>query len=245
MGLNETIYSVVMPVFLRETNHRPIVEQTIRNIKENTRNFELIIVDDGSTELTGFLKDEADVYIRHKTNQGIAASWNSGKNVSRGFYTIIINDDILVPPPREDGKTWAQVMSETFKTFSDCGVVAPKLGGPGVTPMYHQVADVLPNEKFYPGYCFMLRRSSFFEDFDEKFYPAQFEDTDYWIRIMKKHLRLYRAPFEIWHKEGDVLHKLDYDGMTKESYKKFFEKYQFDPIPYFYGNADPKELYGI
>lgn len=229
-------YSIVMPVFLREDAHKQVVLNTLESIKKNSSECEIIIIDDGSTLLTGFLRDFADIYIRHKTNMGIAPSWNDGKNVSRGEYVVFVNDDILVP------EKWLEAMAWIFypDMKPNAGVAAPKGAGPTVKPyVFHgpedaglAKADI--NQKFYPGYCFMLKRDRFFEDFDEQFIPFNYEDTDYWERMTRKGFEMWRMPLDIWHAEGDVLHKLSYGAVSEQNKQRFINKHGFDPMEKFY-----------
>jgi len=227
-------YSVVIPVFLNNPSHAPVVQATIKSVKASSDDYELIIVDDGSTLLTGFLRSEADTYIRHNpTNRGIAPSWNDGKNIARGEFVAIINDDIVVP----DG--WLDALALAFEK-DDCGVAGVYQAGPTVVPALG--GNCVKDYKWFSGYCFMLKKDRFFENFDEQFVPAQFEDTDYWVRMIKNDFFLYKSPLSIYHAEGDVLHKMDYKGITSKNKKRFIEKHGFDPIPGFYGNED---LYNI
>ncbi len=219
-------YSVVMPVLLREDSHRAVVEDCIASVRRSFHEHELIIVDDGSPLMSGFLKEKADVYIRHNKTKGIAPSWNDGIAVSRGEYVAVINDDIQVPD------MWLEGLSKGF--LSTAGVVAPRLAGPNTATGYWDGDEYTVNEKFYPGYCFMLKRDRFLEKFDEQFVPFNFEDTDYWHRIKKAGFDMVRAPVAIWHKEGDVLHKLQYDRVNSDNHKKFIAKWGFDPQPIYY-----------
>ena len=220
-------YSVVMPCLLREDQHRQVVVDTLESVRNNGEESEIIIVDDGSPLLSGFLRDYADTYIRHKVPQGIAPSWNDGIRVARGEYVVVINDDVLVP------RGWLSVLSNVFSKQA-CGVSAPARGGFTVAPGI-LTGEPYIDEKFYPGYCFMLKQDRFFEKFDETFVPYNCEDTDYWWRLKQKNYQMYRAPMEIYHKEGDVIKGLgDYVGRSKEAVEQFIKKWGFDPQPVFY-----------
>jgi GT2 family glycosyltransferase len=213
-----------MPVLLRDPAHKDVLEATIASVKTHSDNYELIIVDDGSPFATGFLKEEADTYIRHKKNMGIAPSWNDGIRVARAEYIVVINDDIIVP------HQWLEKLAEGNLN----GIRSPKNGYDG-TSAY----------KWYPGYCFCLSRYVIEEKtgyFDEQFSPFNFEDLDYWTRALSEGVPMTRADFNIWHKEGDVLHKLDYDKVDSENKKKFIAKHGFDPIPYFFGDKDIRDV---
>lgn len=221
-------FSLVMPVLLRDESHRPVVEKTIESLKGNSEDYELIIVDDGSTRPTNFLRREAHIYVRHNpTNKGIAPSWNDGLSIARGEYVVIVNDDILVP----DG--WLKVLASGFEK-TDCGVTGPVIASPTIEPALLNVVETKEDHSFFPGYCFMLKRSRFLERFDERFVPFNFEDTDYWVRIEKAGLKLYKVPLAIWHKEGDTIHKMEYERVGSENHKKFISKWGFDPQPIYY-----------
>jgi GT2 family glycosyltransferase len=229
-------YSIGVPVFLREDAHRQVVIDTLDNIKETSGGAEIIIVNNGSTVMSGFLKDYADVYINNEKNLGISPAWNQILDASHGEYVAICNDDILVP------EHWLDVLEEPFYSHLDCGVSAPMSAGMDKKPFVLMGRTAEENYKFYPGFCFMLNRNRFFERFDERFVPAQFEDTDYWTRIKKTGLKIMRAPLSIWHKEGDLLHKMGYSQMTEISKNKFIEKWGFDPVPYFYGDGNIEDI---
>lgn len=216
-------YSIVMPAFVRNPQHSQLVKETIEDVKSHSEDYELIVVDDGSTLPTGFLKQEADTYIRHNPiNKGIAPSWNDGKNIARGEYIVIINDDIKVI----DG--WLDIMSEAFRVLPDCGVVGTRMAGPNVVPGALD-EDYIQDHKWFSGYCFMLRRGVFTEDFDEQFVPFNFEDIDYWERIQESGWSMIKAPLAIWHKEGDTIHEMNYSGTDNKNLQKFVYKWGFNP----------------
>lgn len=214
-----------MPVYLREEVHKSVILGTLENIMSTGSDFELIVIDDGSPLPTGFLREYANTYVR-QPNQGISRAWNAGKWLARGEYVAIVNDDIQVP----DG--WLDALTVPFEQKL-CAVSAPIVGGPNVMPA---VTKDIPytNHKFYPGYCFMLSRNGYYRDFDP-YFDTNCGDVDYWHTIKTAGLGLYRAPLNIWHKEGDVLHGMDYQKLTAESITKFVEKWHFNPQSEYYG----------
>lgn len=217
-------FSIVIPVYLREFEHKSVVEDTINSFRESYPDTELVLVDDGSPLSSGFLKDLADVYIK-QPNSGISRSWNVGKNVARGEHVLVANDDIRIA---------SGLLERLSKGFENekAGVVAPEIGGPFVEPE-NIPGDYHENHVFYPGYCFMLKRDRFFEDFDERF-RTNCGDVDYWTRIREKKFELMRAPVSIWHQEGGVLHGMDYSKITKDSLDLFENKHGFNPIKEYY-----------
>lgn len=231
-------YSVVMPVLLSRQEHKSILEDCIASVKDNSKNYEFIIVDDGSPLLTGFLKEIADLYIRHNPkNWGIAPSWSDGMKVARGEFIVIINDDIRV----KEG--WLEGLEEALEI--------PKAGvaGPAVEHILHPPSGVEEKIEWFPGYCFMLRRETietlkraeygttepYPGYFDENFVPFNGEDCDYWERLGKIGFTLVRNwGVEIWHAEGDTIHHMDYDKRSQEAIEQFKRKHGFDPRDKYY-----------
>lgn len=91
--------SVVMPVF----NAEKFVKQAVESIlKQTFTDFEFIIIDDGSTDLTAAIldlfSDARIVRINHKHNEGLVKSLNDGINQARGeFIARMDADDISLP----------------------------------------------------------------------------------------------------------------------------------------------------
>lgn len=93
--------SVVMPVY----NRADLVERAIRSILSQTfKDFELIIVDDGSTDNTRAVlnhwshSDRRIRVIGYRKNQGIAYARQYGLKAARGeFVAIMDSDDVSFP----------------------------------------------------------------------------------------------------------------------------------------------------
>lgn len=97
---NKPDISVIMPVY----NTGIILRDTIDSILQQTfKNFELIIVDDGSIDVSKSICDdyaEKDLRVRvyHKKNGGISDARNFGITKSQGRYiTFCDHDDIYMP----------------------------------------------------------------------------------------------------------------------------------------------------
>jgi len=219
-------YSIVMPCYLREDAHKQTVINTLESLKSHSQDFELIIVDDGSTEPTGFLRQYADVYVR-QPNSGISRAWNVGMLLAQGEYVAIVNDDILIT----DG--WLDVLTLPFADDM-CGVSAPEAGGPGVVPEL-TLTTIKENHKFYPGYCFMFKRDKWYEYFDNQF-KTNCGDCDMWSRIRQAGLECMRAPLKVWHKEGGTLHNFPegYKELSDRSIEQFEAKWGFNPQREYY-----------
>jgi len=92
--------SVVMPVY----NAAPYLAESIGSILNQTfRDFEFIIVNDGSSDDTAFIlakyeKSDARISVYHQENQGTAAARNRGCRLARGKYIATMDaDDVSLP----------------------------------------------------------------------------------------------------------------------------------------------------
>lgn len=92
--------SVIVPVY----NVEPYLRQCIDSILAQTyTDFELILIDDGSTDNCGAVCDEyaaKDDRIRvfHQENAGVSAARNTGITAARGEYIAFVDSDDWVVP---------------------------------------------------------------------------------------------------------------------------------------------------
>jgi len=95
MNKKEIIVSVIIPVFNRKNKIKKAISSIL---KQTYKNWELIIVDDGSTDgiekiLFPLLKKHPKFkYIRH-SNRNTALSLNAGIKISEGKYITFIDSD--------------------------------------------------------------------------------------------------------------------------------------------------------
>ena len=221
------IHSIIIPTLTKTDTHFMVLMEAIGSIQDNSHDYELIIVDDGSPIDIGDVRFECDFYLRHKTNKGIAVSWNDGIRLAHGKYITIVNDDITVE------KGWLDKLRVALEDDDDNWVAAPGVRGK------ENGTGIVQDFQWFPGYCFMVEKAFFdtYGLFDERFSPYNFEDTDMWTRVLKEGKKLVRNySTTITHREGHVLHTLDYDIINKQNHEKFIEKWGFDPIPVFYNN---------
>ena len=86
--------SIIVPTF----NRGRILPRAIASVLNQTfRDYELIIVDDASTDDTGEIvrgySDERIRYIRHERNQGAPAARNTGLRQAKGEYVAFLDSD--------------------------------------------------------------------------------------------------------------------------------------------------------
>jgi glycosyltransferase involved in cell wall biosynthesis len=92
-----------LSVIIASYNHQDYIAQTLRSIEEQTfGNFEIILIDDGSSDRTVEVARETESRARIHTqpNQGVVAARNRGVELAQGQYLCFVDSDDLVLPQR-------------------------------------------------------------------------------------------------------------------------------------------------
>ncbi len=97
--MQEVRVSVIMPAYNRETYIRESIDSVLA---QTFTDFELIVVDDGSTDTTAAIVDSYTDnrirLIRQPENQGASVARNTGLDAARGqFITFLDSDDLYYP----------------------------------------------------------------------------------------------------------------------------------------------------
>lgn len=91
---NNPTVSIIIPTY----NRSRLLARAVKSVLNQTyQNFELIIVDDGSTddtrEIVAGFNDKRIRYVRHEENKGEAAARNTGIKAARGGYIAYQDSD--------------------------------------------------------------------------------------------------------------------------------------------------------
>lgn len=184
--------------------------------------FEVIVVDDGSSDETGTaLPGISGVrYHRRPANGGFIAACNDGAALARGQYLVFLNNDTLPQPG------WLDALLRTFDDHPDCGMAGAQLLYPdgrlqeagGIvfadgsawnygrfeSPDHPRFAFVREAD-YCSGAALAVPRELFARlgGFDTRYAPAYFEDTDLAFAVRQEGLRtLYQPASRVVHMEG-------------------------------------------
>jgi len=99
--------SLILPCYNEKDNLKPVVESAFKILKEIAREFEIIIVDDGSTDGTGVLAEElVNTYpqvrlVQHPKNLGYGSALRSGfkKAKYRWLFFTDADQQFQISPP--------------------------------------------------------------------------------------------------------------------------------------------------
>jgi GT2 family glycosyltransferase len=188
----------------------------------NETSFEIIIVDDSSSDETRRIDDfvEGVRVLRQDTNRGFVRSCNAGAALARGEFIAILNNDTEVTA------LWLDELVAVFRNFADVGLAGSKLVYPdgrlqeagGVIwasgnpwnvgrnssaddPRYNYIRQV----DYVSGAALLIRRELWqrLGGFSEDFAPAYFEDTDLAMKVREAgHSVLYVPGSVVYHFEG-------------------------------------------
>lgn len=91
--------SIILPAFNEEGNIKATLEDALKFVKKKHLSYEIIVVDDGSTDKTASKVEEAIDdnpnirLIRHKKNQGYGSAVYDGLRAGRGEYIFFTDSD--------------------------------------------------------------------------------------------------------------------------------------------------------
>jgi glycosyltransferase involved in cell wall biosynthesis len=93
------LVSVIIPTYNRASTLKEAIDSVLR---QTYKNFELLILDDSSTDDTSDVvadfKDSRIKYIRHHCNVGLVANWTYGVKWAKGIFFSILGDDDKYKP---------------------------------------------------------------------------------------------------------------------------------------------------
>lgn len=180
------LISIVLPTY----NGSKYISESIQScIDQSYHNWELIVVDDKSTDNTAEIvlayvtKDPRIKLIRHEQNKKLPGALNTGFSHSKGEYLTWTSDDNLYEPEA------LQLMVDYLQLHAACGMVYcdmklidEKGGIVGEASMKQPEQLDVGN---CIGACFMYRRSIY--EIVGSYADDMFlvEDYEYWLRVRR------------------------------------------------------------
>ena len=119
MRENQPLVSIVMPVY----NCEKYLQESIESVlSQSYQNWELLIVDDGSTDrspgiIDAYAQKDARIKSVHKKNEGVSVARNVALEHIRGEYVTFIDSDDVYHVDR------LKEMLYVFETNKNCDIV--------------------------------------------------------------------------------------------------------------------------
>ena len=191
-----TFASVIITTY----NRAHLVTKSIESVLSQTfKEYEIIVVDDGSTDGTKGLLEERYagkiIYIGKKKNEGLSAARNTGIEASKGKYIAFLDDDDLWLPEKLELQV-NLMQKKPFLGLVYCGYYGVNKTG-GVlrevkpTKRGKIFDDILLSNCLGPPSASLVKKEVFAKAgyFDENLSSS--EDWDMWLRVSK----LYEIDF--------------------------------------------------
>ncbi len=224
--------SIVVPCY----NQHDATYECLTAVLENTQDYELIIIDNGSTPpikppFSGFVETRV---IRNEENKGFPVAVNQGVREARGGVIVLLNNDVIVTPG------WAERLSDCIDVpqFGDDAAYGFSIVGPvtnyaaglqrvqiesyGNKEELNKAAAALAEEcageaeevNFVIGFCMAFRKSLWeaIGPFDESLWPCSGEEIDFCLRARAAGHRVGIAHDVYVHHEGSVTFKTMHDA---------------------------------
>ena len=95
MSNKNDLFSIIIPIYNCDKYLSKCLDSLIN---QTYRNFELILINDGSTDKSGSICDEykkkdSRCVILHKKNGGVSAARNDGLKIAKGKYVVFLDSD--------------------------------------------------------------------------------------------------------------------------------------------------------
>lgn len=187
--------SVILPAY----NCGRFLKEAVESVLHQTfSNFELIILNDGSTDDTEtiihLIKDKRIVYVKNDENKGLVYTLNRGIDLARGGYIARMDgDDICLPERFENQKTYLDqnkntaAVASTIVFINENGTKTGEWKIDQHTISNDQIRKIMPYENCIAHPSVMIR-SEILKVFQYKPCQKNIEDYDLWLRMLNRGL---------------------------------------------------------
>ncbi len=252
------MFSVVIPLY----NKKQFIRNTINSVLAQTfQDFELIVVDDGSTDGSDLIVEsiiDPRISFLKKSNGGVSSARNFGILKSSRSYTAFLDaDDVW-------NTEFLEKMSELILDHPDCDIFASsfnrRIDGKPCKPLHKKVPFTrgrmhnyfeLQRIFFYPLICssaVIIKREKFLQTgmFNEQL--SNGEDLDLWYRvILSGNIAYLNEPLATYFDTADqvrnnnlsnniVFNLSHFNAFENEnpSFKKYLNKFKLKGLKMFY-----------
>ena len=227
------LFSVLVPVY----NVAPYLSACVDSVLgQSYPNFELLLVDDGSTDDSGRICDayaaqDARVKVFHKANGGLISARRYAVERFSGDYCVFLDsDDSIVPDTLEI------LEKAIWESEADCVIYGIRWNRPGgvehilcppeicgrVYTDKREVLNILLNDSSFNSLCRKCVKASCFDgrDFSPYFGVSRGEDRLQSTEILENAGRFFFLPDELYIyrvNDSSITHSVSYDGYRADS----------------------------
>lgn len=220
--------SIILPLY----NSEKYIEECLKSISEQSfKDYELIIIDDFSTDKTRKILDRYGYkYYKHQKNMGFTKTVNEGIKLSKGEYVAIADHDLIYE------KDYLSKMLKENKDITSCRVYyykqKDKLRSLGIkidlitgktTILGRNQIDtgqrVEAKDIMAVGAAMMLVKKKVFDEvglFNENFLHF-YTDVDWCYKAGRKGFSFFPSDAKSWHK------KEEHEAFSKEQLERYYQ----------------------
>ncbi|MFC5648066.1 glycosyltransferase family 2 protein [Paenibacillus solisilvae] len=243
--------SIIIPSY----NGLALLQQAVDSIRMHTLEhetpYELIVVDNGSTDGTcEWCIRERVTVISLAENIGFPTACNKGLRLATGDNLMILNNDVTVT------EGWLAGLQEALYNQPEIGIVGPvtnyasgkqQVDYPFESMQeFHRIAaEVRQNRELAAvpilrlvGFCMLFKRELYTRigELDERFAPGHYEDDDYCFRARMHGYILLMCSNVLVHHQGSVSFKrsspVEVGQLVERNRQQFIAKWQVDPASF-------------
>lgn len=175
----DVMFSIVIPCYLipdKDCELLGFTQNCILSIRRYCTDYELILIDNGSTVGQDYLLNEADRYVRNSSNLGFAPAVNQGLKLACGTYITVCNNDV------EFLHDWLSLASDAFDEKT--GAVSSHLHDHD--PLHRVGREPVKYGSMF-GALWMTKREVLNDVglLDEGYIVGMYEDRDFFLRIQR------------------------------------------------------------
>lgn len=197
--MNSIKVSIVLPTY----NGEKYIRQSIDScLNQTSKNIELIIIDNGSTDSTPQIvagyHDERIKYVRLEKNMGLPFALNTGfKSSTGGYLTWTSDDNYYNEKAVAEMVDFLQSNEKIYFVYANYGTVNEN---GDVISMVNVEPPKKLREHNCVGSCFLYRRKVYDMVGYYNVNLPLVEDYEYWVRIFKKFKMQKLNKFLYWHR---------------------------------------------
>jgi len=232
------LVSVILPVY----NGGDMLSEAIEScLRQTEKNFELIIVNDGSTDNTQdiieyYANIDSRIKIIEQENKKLPTALSVGFAAAKGeFLTWISADNIMLPNALEVMKEELENDKDTAMVYTNMRLIdkkgrikrghfwfeKPFFSGNVILPTDTNALNTYANNTIGASFMYRAKAAGIIEGYSK--YKNTLEDYDYWMRInslMKLKHSDYQKPLYLYRRHDNSLTARDKElGITKNRYK--------------------------
>lgn len=230
-NLKTPLVSIIVPYF----NRADTIDETIQSVLEQTfTNYELLIVDDGSSDIESVNKleqiglDNPSIIIIKQSNQGVAEARNNGIKKAHGKYIICLDSDDIIDPTYIEKCLIVLELNQDIGLVTtyrkDFGVINDELRGAPYEPMELYVNNMVTTAAMFRKQAWEVsggyKSNIGYEDWD---FWLTLAENGFWGKLLPEFLFSYRVAMNSRFMEDKEAHwnniKL-IQGMHKQFAKK-------------------------